>query len=38
MKFQMRKNFPDEFKAKIAVVALKGDKTISELAAEYEVT
>jgi len=33
----MRKKFPDEFKAKVALAALKGDKTIAELAAEYEV-
>ena len=33
----MRKHFPDEFKAKVALAALKGDKTIAELAAEYEV-
>ena len=33
----MRKRFPDEFKAKVALAALKGDKTMAELAAEYEV-
>ena len=33
----MRKKFPDEFKAKVALAALKGDKTMAELAAEYEV-
>ncbi len=33
----MRKKFPDEFKAKVALAALRGDKTIAELAAEYEV-
>jgi len=33
----MHKKFPDEFKAKVALAALKGDKTIAELAAEYEV-
>jgi len=33
----MRKQFPDEFKAKVALAALKGDKTIAELAAEFEV-
>jgi transposase-like protein len=37
MKVQMRKKFLDEFKAKVALAALKGDKTIAELAAEYEV-
>ncbi len=33
----MRKQFPDEFKAKVAMAALKGDKTLAELAAEFEV-
>ena len=33
----MRKKFPDEFKAKVALAALKGDKTMAELATEYEV-
>ena len=33
----MRKQFPDEFKAKVALAALKGDKTVAELAAEFEV-
>ena len=33
----MRKQFPDEFKAKVALAALKGDKTIAELATEFEV-
>jgi transposase len=33
----MRKKFPDEFKAKVALAALKGDKTMAELASEYEV-
>lgn len=33
----MRKKFPDEFKAKVALAALKGDKTIAELATEFEV-
>lgn len=33
----MRKQFPDEFKAKVALAAIKGDKTIAELAAEFEV-
>lgn len=33
----MRKQFPDEFKAKVAMAALKGDKTIAELASEFEV-
>lgn len=33
----MRQKFPNEFKAKVALAALKGDKTIAELAAEFEV-
>ena len=33
----MRKKFPDEFKAKVALAALKGDKTIAELAGEFKV-
>lgn len=33
----IRKQFPSEFKAKVAMAALKGDKTVAELAAEYEV-
>jgi transposase-like protein len=33
----MRKQFPDDFKAKVALAAWRGDKTIAELAAEYEV-
>ena len=33
----MHKKFPDEFKAKVALAALKGDKTIAELVTEYDV-
>lgn len=33
----MRQKFPNEFKAKVAMAALKGDKTIAELTAEFEV-
>lgn len=33
----MRKNYSNEFKAKVAIEAIKGDKTIAELAAQYEV-
>ena len=33
----MHKKFPDDFKAKVALAALKGDKTIAELVAEYDV-
>ncbi len=32
-----RKYFTAEFKAKVALVALKGDKTMAELSSEYEV-
>ena len=33
----MRKRFSNEFRAKVALAALKGDKTMSELASEFEV-
>jgi putative transposase len=33
----MRKKFPNDFKAKVALAALKGDKTIAELESEYQV-
>lgn len=33
----MRQKFPNEFKAKVALAALKGDKTLAELATEFEV-
>ncbi len=33
----MRKNYSGEFKAKIAIEALKGDRTLSELSSKYEV-
>ncbi len=29
--------FTDEFKAKVALEALKGQKTVAELASEYQV-
>jgi transposase-like protein len=32
-----RKTFSAEFKAKVALAALKGDKTINEIAGEHEV-
>ena len=33
----MRKRYDKEFKAKVAVEALKGDKTLQELAITYSV-
>jgi len=33
----MHKKFPDDFKAKVALAALKGDKTTAELSGEFEV-
>lgn len=33
----MRKKFPNDFKAKVALAALKGDKTMAELASEFQV-
>jgi len=33
----MRKRFSKEFRAQVALAALKGDKTMSELAGEFEV-
>ncbi len=33
----MRKKFGNEFKARIALAALKGDKTIAELSSQFEV-
>jgi transposase-like protein len=32
-----RKTFTKEFKVKVAVAAIKGHKTVSELASEFEV-
>ena len=32
-----RRNHTSAFKAKVALAAIKGDKTIAELASEYEV-
>ena len=33
----IRKKFGNEFRAKVALAALKGDKTMAELASEFEV-
>ncbi len=33
----MRKTYNSEFKAKVALAALRGDKTIAELSSQYEV-
>ena len=33
----MRKQFSNEFKVKVAMAALKGDKTLAELAGEFQV-
>ena len=33
----IRKQFTNEFKAKVAMAALKGDKTMGELASEFGV-
>ena len=33
----MRKNYSGEFKAKVAIEALKGERTLSELSSKYEV-
>ncbi len=32
-----RRQYSSDFKAKVALAALKGDQTISELAARFEV-
>jgi len=33
----MRKTYPAEFKAKVALEAVKGDRSLAELASRYEV-
>jgi len=32
-----RKKYPKEFKARVALEAIKGEKTIAEISSEYEV-
>ena len=32
-----RQKFTDEFKAKVAIEAIKGQKTIAEIASEFEI-
>jgi len=34
---QKRKKYPKEFKARVALEAIKGEKTIAEISSEYEV-
>ena len=34
---QKRRRFPAEFKAKVALAAFRGDRTINELASQFEV-
>lgn len=37
MKKKQRRNFTAEFKARIAIEAIKGQRTVQEIAAHYEV-
>lgn len=37
MKKRVRKQFSKEFKAKVAIAAIKGDKTLAELSSLYGV-
>lgn len=34
---QKRRRFPAEFKAKVALAAFRSDKTLNELAAQFEI-
>ena len=34
---QKRKKYPKEFKARVALEAIRGEKTIAEISSEYEV-
>ena len=36
-KQRMRKRYESSFKARVALAAIRGDKTLSELASEYSV-
>ncbi len=36
-KKRIRKRYESAFKARVALAAMKGDKTLSELASEYSV-
>ena len=33
----MKKKYPKEFKARVAMEAIKGEKTIAQISSEYEV-
>ncbi len=35
--YEMRRKFSNQFKAKIALEALRGDKTIQEIASKYQL-
>ncbi len=37
MKKRRRKQYSSEFKARVAIAALKGERTINELATHYEI-
>ena len=37
MTTRKRKQYSPEFKAKVALAALKNEKTVAELAAQYEI-
>ena len=34
---QKKKQYPKEFKARVALEAIKGEKTIAQLSSEYEI-
>ena len=35
--YMKRNNYAKEFKARVALAAIRGDKTVNELASEYDV-